>query len=141
MWALVSEMFGTFANSANCIRYQDPLYVTNKNALFGENPYLNMDTNQCDGKDHTKAFGVARDILRLRKKLGIRRAAIIVGRESVAATSEATIIKTSIADRERSSSAILRPLRICLISLSSRNRHLISLKKENKLCARKINFS
>lgn len=44
-----------------------------------------------DGRDHTKAFGVARDILRLRKKLGIRRAAIIVGRESVAATSEATI--------------------------------------------------
>ncbi|MFH0954015.1 MAG: chitobiase/beta-hexosaminidase C-terminal domain-containing protein, partial [Verrucomicrobiota bacterium] len=53
VWALVSEMFGTFANSANGIRYQDPLYVTNKSALFGENPYLNMDTNQCDGNDYT----------------------------------------------------------------------------------------
>ena len=52
-WALVSEFFGTFANSLNCIRYQDPLYVTNKTALFGEDPYLNMDTNQCDGNDYT----------------------------------------------------------------------------------------
>ena len=41
-----------------------------------------------EGRDHTLAFGVARDILKLRKKLGIHRAAIIVGRESVAATSE-----------------------------------------------------
>ncbi len=53
MWALVSEMFGTFANSANCIDYQDPLWVTNKVALFGEDPYDHMDLNQCDGKDHT----------------------------------------------------------------------------------------
>ncbi|MBN1270516.1 MAG: DUF5060 domain-containing protein [Kiritimatiellae bacterium] len=53
VWALVSEMFGTFANSLNCIEYQDPLWVTNKNSLFGENPYYHMDQDQGDGKDYT----------------------------------------------------------------------------------------
>ncbi|MDD2236544.1 MAG: DUF5060 domain-containing protein [Kiritimatiellae bacterium] len=52
-WALASELFGTYANSANCIEYQDPLWVTNKNALLGEDPYEHMDTNQCDGADYT----------------------------------------------------------------------------------------
>jgi len=52
-WALASEMFGTFANSLNCINYQDPYWVTNKVALFGENPLDNMDESQSDGKDYT----------------------------------------------------------------------------------------
>ena len=41
-----------------------------------------------EGRDHTHVFGVLRDILKLRKRVGIRQAAIIVGQESVAATSE-----------------------------------------------------
>jgi DNA polymerase-1 len=44
-----------------------------------------------EGRDHTQVFGVAREFLKLRRKLGIRRATIIVGRESVAATSEAVL--------------------------------------------------
>jgi hypothetical protein len=52
-WALASEMFGTFANSLNCINYQGDEWVTNKNAMFGENPYYNMNWDQCDGKDYT----------------------------------------------------------------------------------------
>jgi hypothetical protein len=51
-WALVSELFGTFASSANCIDYQGK-WATNKSGAFGENPYDNMNTNQCDGEDHT----------------------------------------------------------------------------------------
>ncbi len=51
-WALVSEMFGTFANSINSVEYQDPLWVTNKLALFGEDPYQHMDTQQTDGNDY-----------------------------------------------------------------------------------------
>ncbi len=53
MWALVSEMFGTMANSLNCVRWQDPQFVTNKSALVGQDPYLNMDTNQVDGLDYS----------------------------------------------------------------------------------------
>jgi len=52
-WALASEMFGTFADSASCINYQGEQWVTNKNALFGENPYDNINTNQADGNDYT----------------------------------------------------------------------------------------
>ncbi|MBN1269937.1 MAG: DUF5060 domain-containing protein, partial [Kiritimatiellae bacterium] len=51
-WALASELFGTYANSANCIDYQGK-WATNKAAAFGENPYLNMDMDQCDGNDYT----------------------------------------------------------------------------------------
>jgi hypothetical protein len=39
-----------------------------------------------DGRDHTQTFGVMRDLLRLRRTLGIRRAIVVVGEESVAAT-------------------------------------------------------
>lgn len=39
-----------------------------------------------EGRDHTRTFGVVRDLLRLRRKFGIRHAAIIVGEESLAAT-------------------------------------------------------
>ncbi|MGD0838977.1 MAG: hypothetical protein ABSB49_20265, partial [Polyangia bacterium] len=39
-----------------------------------------------EGRDHTRTFGVTRDILRLRKALGMRRAVVLVGEESVAAT-------------------------------------------------------
>jgi hypothetical protein len=53
MWALASEMFGTTADSRNCVRYQDPMWVTNKGGLVGLDPYENMDTNQCDGADYT----------------------------------------------------------------------------------------
>jgi len=41
-----------------------------------------------EGRDHTRTFGVVRDLLRLRKKFGIRNAAIVVGEESLAATSK-----------------------------------------------------
>lgn len=53
LWNLASEMYGTYANSLKCVRWQDPLYVTNKNALVGLDPYQNMDTNQVDGNDYT----------------------------------------------------------------------------------------
>ena len=39
-----------------------------------------------EGRDHTRTFGVVRDLLRLRRMLGIRRAIVLVGEESVAAT-------------------------------------------------------
>jgi DNA polymerase-1 len=39
-----------------------------------------------DGRDHTRTFGVVRDLLRLRKKFGIRSALVLVGEESVAVT-------------------------------------------------------
>lgn len=39
-----------------------------------------------EGRDHTRTFGVMRDLLRLRRMLGIRRAIVVVGEESVAAT-------------------------------------------------------
>ena len=41
-----------------------------------------------DGRDHTRTFGVVRDLLRLRRRFGIRNAAIVVGEESLAATSK-----------------------------------------------------
>src|SRR5258708_30072792 len=44
-----------------------------------------------EGRDHTHAFGAFRDILKLRKRLAIRRAAIIVGQESVAPTSQTVL--------------------------------------------------
>lgn len=55
-WNLASELYGTYANSLKCVRWQDPAYVTNKNALIGRDPYENMDTNQVDGSDHTLAW-------------------------------------------------------------------------------------
>jgi hypothetical protein len=39
-----------------------------------------------DGRDHTRTFGVVRDLLRLRRKFGIRNALVVVGEESLAAT-------------------------------------------------------
>jgi DNA polymerase-1 len=39
-----------------------------------------------EGRDHTRTFGVMRDLLRLRRMLGMRRAIVLVGEESVAAT-------------------------------------------------------
>ncbi len=53
LWNLASELYGTYANSLKCVRWQDPLYVTNKSALVGLDPYENMDTNQVDGSDYT----------------------------------------------------------------------------------------
>lgn len=41
-----------------------------------------------EGRDHTRTFGVVRDLLRLRRKFGIRNAAIVVGEESLEATSK-----------------------------------------------------
>lgn len=38
------------------------------------------------GRDHTRTFGVVRDLLRLRKRFGIRNALLVVGEESIAAT-------------------------------------------------------
>ena len=56
LWNLASEMYGTHANSLKCVRWQDPLYVTNKSALVGLDPYQNMDTNQVDGNDYTLSW-------------------------------------------------------------------------------------
>jgi len=39
-----------------------------------------------DRRDHTRTFGVVRDLLRLRKKFGIRNALVVMGEESLAAT-------------------------------------------------------
>ena len=44
-----------------------------------------------DKRDHTKTFGVVRDLLRLRKTFGIRSAAVVVGEESLAATTDAVV--------------------------------------------------
>lgn len=46
-----------------------------------------------EGRDHTHSFGLVRDIFRLRKKLGIRRGAIIFGQESIAETSEKILVE------------------------------------------------
>ena len=62
------------------------LLQTNETAFLGA-PLL-VDKN---GRDHTRTFGIMRDLLRLRKKFGIRRAVVLVGEESVAATSEAVL--------------------------------------------------
>ncbi len=43
------------------------------------------------GRDHTRTFGVMRDLLRLRKTFGIRRGAVVVGEESLAATTDAVV--------------------------------------------------
>lgn len=55
-WQLASELYGTYANSLKCVRWQDPEFATNKSALVGQDPYLNMDTNQVDGSDYTLAW-------------------------------------------------------------------------------------
>ena len=54
-WALVSELFGTFANSASAVRYQDPpAGVTQPGDFDGRDPFLNMPTNSVvDGNDYS----------------------------------------------------------------------------------------
>ncbi len=41
-----------------------------------------------DGQDHTRTFGFIRDVFRLRKQHGIRHGAIVIGQESIRATTE-----------------------------------------------------
>ncbi len=53
MWALVSEMFGTHANSLNVIDYSS---VTWPNELFGEDPFVHMHPTQADGNDYTDSW-------------------------------------------------------------------------------------
>jgi len=56
-WALVSELFGTFANSQSAVRYQDPPGdVALPGDFDGRDPFLNMATNQVDGEDHGIAW-------------------------------------------------------------------------------------
>jgi hypothetical protein len=43
------------------------------------------------GEDNTVLYGVARDLLRLRKNVGIEHAIIIIGREAISVSSEATV--------------------------------------------------
>src|SRR5208337_4415195 len=62
------------------------LLKANEIAFLGA-PLL-VDEN---GRDHTRTFGIMRDLLRLREKFGIRRAVVLVGEESVAATSGAVL--------------------------------------------------
>ncbi len=62
------------------------LLEANETAFLGA-PLL-VDKNGCD---HTRTFGVMRDLLRLRNKFGIGRAVILVGEESVTATSAAVL--------------------------------------------------
>ena len=53
-WALASELFGTFANSANSVAYQNPPAGIEEPGDFdGLDPYENMATNQVDGNDYT----------------------------------------------------------------------------------------
>lgn len=40
-----------------------------------------------EGRDHTRTFGVVRDLLRIRRKFGIRYGAMVVGEESLATAS------------------------------------------------------
>ncbi len=73
---------------------RDDLFLIDSSFLFeaSESSFLGASLLvDSEGRDHTRVFGVVREILRLRKKHGIRRAAIIVGRESVAATTEAVL--------------------------------------------------
>jgi hypothetical protein len=44
-----------------------------------------------DHRDHTRTFGVVRDLLRLRKTFGIRSATVVIGEESLAATTDAVV--------------------------------------------------
>ena len=53
IWNLASELYGTYANSLKCVRWQDPVIVNDKDNLVGQDPYANMDTNQVDGSDYT----------------------------------------------------------------------------------------
>ena len=62
------------------------LLKANETAFLGA-PLL-VDKNGCD---HTQTFAFMRDLLRLRKKFGIRRAVVLVGEESVDATSTAVL--------------------------------------------------
>src|SRR5258708_35443399 len=43
------------------------------------------------GEDNTVLYGVARDLLRLRKNLGIRNAIVVIGSEATTISSETTI--------------------------------------------------
>ena len=43
------------------------------------------------GEDNTVLYGVARDLLRLRKAVGIRRAIVVIGREASIVLNEATV--------------------------------------------------
>ncbi len=47
-----------------------------------------------DGKDHTFAFGFARDILRLRRKLGVCGCVLVIGKDSRLVTSDQNIENT-----------------------------------------------
>ena len=53
VWALVSELFGTIANSSSSVNYQNPPPdVTAPGDFDGRDPFQNMATNQVDGEDH-----------------------------------------------------------------------------------------
>jgi hypothetical protein len=56
------------------------LFEASEAAFLGA--HLLVDKN---GRDHTRTFGVVSDLLRLRKKFGIRNALVVVGEESLAA--------------------------------------------------------
>jgi len=59
-----------------------------------------------DGEDHTFLFGVVRDFLRLRRSLGIRRAAVVIGDDACRVTTPANIEKVT---------AFLKALRIPVV--------------------------
>lgn len=59
-----------------------------------------------DGEDHTFLFGVIRDLLRLRCKLGINRGVFVVGEEAHQITTDTNIEKTI---------AFLQQLRIAVV--------------------------
>jgi hypothetical protein len=67
----------------------DPQFLIDSTFLFkaSEATFLGapllVEENGCD---HTRTFGVVRDLLRLRKKLSIRNALVVVGKDSLAAT-------------------------------------------------------
>src|SRR5215471_15489040 len=43
------------------------------------------------GENNTVLYGVARDLLRLRKRVGIGRAIVVIGREAAIVSNEATV--------------------------------------------------
>ena len=72
----------------------DVLFLIDSTFLFKDSEAAFMGAPLLVGKehrDHTRTFGVVRDLLRLRKTFAIRRAAVVIGEESLAATTDAVL--------------------------------------------------
>lgn len=68
------------------------------------------------GEDNTVLYGVARDLLRLRKKVGIEHAIIIIGREAISISSEATVSRI-VGFLNRLSAIVIYEPQVAVVSL------------------------